>query len=241
MKNYLVKSLFEVKDTNWKVLDRSHEKDLFANYMAMHELSSTSYKKFLQGDWELKFITGTVTQINEAFEQTFWAIHDLWHSEPCNILYTDPDTIAIKPVDIWDQFNGFRMFNYTDPREYKGNNPYGREFTNFFNAGVRYFPATMKEETWQQGAAMAKTWDASTYDTEQIILNAMLWDQGIQLEETLRPQIAWQLFHPDMSFMGAWNGCSIDQAQILHLHSSRDAGNRLDIMNNIAKQLNFGT
>jgi hypothetical protein len=240
MKNYLVKSVFEVQDTDWKVLNRSHEKDLFANYMAMHEISVASYNKFLQGDWELKFITGQVGQINEAFERTFWAIHDLWHSEPCNILYTDPDTIAIKPVEFWDRYSDFRMFNYTDPRQYTGANPYGRQFANFFNAGVRYFPSTMNSEVWGIGSSMAKSWDTSTYDTEQIILNAMLWDQGITLEQALEPAQAWQLFHPDVNFGNAWNGCSINDARILHLHSSRGAVDRLSFMTQSANQLGFG-
>jgi len=237
MKNYLVKSLFEVQDPDWKVHDRSHEKDLFANYMAMHEVSTASFQRFLGGEWELKFITGQVGQINKAFEQTFWAIHDLWHSEPCNILYTDPDTMAIKPVECWGQYPEFRMFNYTDPRSFDRPNPYRRQFANFFNAGVRYFPATMNPITWGTGYQMAKIWDASTYDTEQIILNSMLWDQGVIVEQMLEPDMAWQLFHPNIDLMNQWNGCSIDQAKILHLHSSRGAVDRLGFMTNLANQL----
>lgn len=237
MKNYLVKSLFRVKDTNWEVLDRSHESNLFESYLKMHKISAASYQKFLGGDWELKFITGDVGQINEAFERTFWAIHELWHSEPCNILYTDPDTLAIKPVDFWDRYQHFLMFNHTDPKQFNKSNPYNRQYKDFFNAGVRYFPATMNESIWQLGTTMAKTWDPSTYDTEQIILNAMLWDQGIVLNEALDPTMAWQLFHPDLNFGQAWNGCSIQDAKILHLHSSRGADGRLAFMTDTARQL----
>ena len=174
MKNYLVKSLFQVKDADWKVLDRSHESNLFDTYLDMHEVSAESYRAFLEGEWELKFITGEVDQINQAFERTFWAIHELWHSEPCNILYTDPDTIAVKHINIFDQYPKFMMFNHTDPKQFVGPNPYNRAFEHFFNAGVRYFPASMDEKIWELGASMAQTWDYATYDTEQIILNAML-------------------------------------------------------------------
>jgi hypothetical protein len=237
MKNYLVKSLFQVKDADWKVLDRSHESNLFESYLAMHEVSAESYRAFLQGDWELKFITGEVEQINQAFEKTFWAIHDLWHSEPCNILYTDPDTIAVKPVEIFGQHQKFLMFNHTDPKQFDRPNPYNRSYPNFFNAGVRYFPATMDEKIWQLGTAMASNWDYATYDTEQIILNAMLWDQGVSVEQALQPTVAWQLFHPNLEFGQQWNGCSISDAKILHLHSSRGADNRLAFMKHTAGQL----
>ena len=237
MKNYLVKSLFKVKDADWKVLDRSHESNLFDSYLAMHEVSAESYRAFLEGEWELKFITGEVDQINEAFEKTFWAIHELWHSEPCNILYTDPDTIAVKHVDIFGQYRNFMMFNHTDPKQFNSPNPYNRTFEHFFNAGVRYFPATMDKKIWELGATMAQTWDYATYDTEQIILNSMLWDQGVAVNEVLDPTVAWQLFHPNLNFGQDWNGCSIYDAQILHLHSSRGADNRLAFMRQTAGQL----
>ena len=236
MKNYLVKSLFQVQDSNWKVLDRSHETNLFDSYIAMHEISTATYRHFLQGEWELTFITGEVEQINQAFEKTFWAIHDLWHSEPCNILYTDPDTIAVKPVNLFDQYTQFRMFNHTDPKQFNQPNPYNRTYPNFFNAGVRYFPASMDEKIWQLGTLMAQTWDYETYDTEQVILNAMLWDQGIAVNEALDPTVAWQLFHPDLNFGAQWNGCSIYEAKILHLHSSRGADGRLSFMRDTAGQ-----
>lgn len=237
MKNYLVKSLFQVKDADWKVLDRSHESNLFDSYMTMHEVSAASHRHFLQGQWELKFITGEVDQITQAFEKTFWAIHDLWHNEPCNILYTDPDTIVIRPVEIFDQYHNFLMFNYTDPKQFNNPNPYNRSYTNFFNAGVRYFPSTMNETIWQLGTGMAQNWDYSTYDTEQIILNAMLWEQGLTLNDALDPTVAWQLFHPNLDFGQQWNGCAITDAKILHLHSSRGADNRLEFMKHTAGQL----
>lgn len=239
MKNYLVKSLYRVKDPDWKVLDRSHEPDLFETYFKMHELSTKTYERFLQGQWELKFITGEVDQINQAFEQTFWTIHDLWHQEPCNILYTDPDTIAVKPVDPWGQYQHFLMFNYTDPKQFNTNNSYNRSYENFFNAGVRYFPASMDQNIWKLGSDMARSWEYDTYDTEQIILNAMLWDQGINLEQALDPTMAWQLFHPVLAFGEAWNGCSIHDAKILHLHSSRGAENRLGFIKNVLAQLDI--
>lgn len=230
MKNYLVKTLFEVSDTDWKVHDRSHEPDLYNNYVKMHRVSLASYKRFLQGDWEFKFLGGKVEHINQAFEKTFWFIHDLWHQEPCNILYTDPDTLAIQPVNYWGEYDTFRMFNYTDPKEFHESNPYNKQFKHFFNAGVRYFPAAMSPDIWKAGADMARQWDPTTYNTEQIILNTMLWDQGVTSEQAFEPAKAWQMFSPDVEYCQGWNGCEIEKACVIHLHGSRDSKSRADFM-----------
>lgn len=237
MKNYLVKSVYQVTDPDWKVVDRSHEKNLFENYIAMHQLSVASYKNFLGGDWELKFFTGRVDNINQAFEKTFWAIYKLWISEPCNILYTDPDTMAINHVNPWGQYNNFMMFNYTDPRQLVTSNVYNKTYNNFFNAGVRYFPSTMTHETWDRGIDIAQQWDYSTYDTEQIVLNEMLWSQGLDVAQVLDPVMAWQGFSPDINYCNQWNNLAFQQAKILHFHSSRGSDSRLETMKDLAQQL----
>lgn len=236
IKNYLVKSLYRVRDPNWLVHDRSHETDLYDRYLDMHRISVESFKRHLQGDWELKFFTGTVDSINQAFEQTFWRIHELWHSEPCNILYTDPDTVARRNFDPWG-FGEFRMFNFTDPRGYDRPNRYNQKFDNFFNAGVRYFPQAMQEAVWEKGCAMAQDWDHSTYDTEQIILNAMLWSQGLRLDQALQPVWAYQAMNLDTHpvwWHDVWNGMSMAQAAVVHVHGSRNAESRQQIMKKLA-------
>lgn len=234
MKNYLVKSLFQITSPDWHMKDRSGEPDLHENYVKMHQISLNSHKRFLQGDWELKFVGGRFEDINQAFERTFWFIHDLWHREPCNILYTDPDTVMVRPLDIWDQFDKFMMFNYTDPRHFPLNERlWNRRFPNFFNAGVRYFPATMDEKIWELGGSMAREWKFDTYDTEQVILNAMLWDQSISLEEALRPDIAYQAQWLPICLQAKqdeWNGIPMNQASIIHVHGSRDSALKLALM-----------
>lgn len=239
IKNYLVKTLFQVQDTDWKVHDRAHETNLFENYQRMHEISLASFQKNLAGSWEFKFVGGNVNNINQAFEQTFWYIHDLWHSEPCNILYTDPDTIAVKPVDIWDKFDRFMMFNYTDPKSFNTPNIYNKSFINFFNAGVRYFPAAMDKDIWAEGAEMARRWDHSTYDTEQIILNTMLWDQKLHLRQALRPELAYQAHMLPQYSIGQsnnWNQTLLSESAIIHVHASRNAESKLQLMQQLYQE-----
>lgn len=239
MKNYLVKSLFKVNSANWHVMDRSHEVGMHENYLAMHEISLQSHYKYLAWPWELVFIDGTVDDINQAFVKTFNAIYDLWRSEPCNILYTDPDTVVINPVNPWDEFREFRMFNYTDPKSFNSASVYNKTFINFFNAGVRYFPATMSEETWQIGLDMIKQWDYNDYNTEQIILNTMLWSQGIKLKDALRPDMAYQAqWLPNratVEVQDVWNGFKLSDSKIVHVHGSRDSTIKLQLMQALTK------
>lgn len=238
MKNYLVKSLFQVESTNWHVMDRSHEVNMHKNYQAMHQLSLESCVENLARPWELVFIEGTVDDISQAFEHTFNEIYDLWHMEPCNILYTDPDTVVINRFDPWSEFEYYQMFNYTDPKSFTAPNVYGKSYLHFFNAGVRYFPATMSEETWQIGLDMIQDWDYNDYNTEQIVLNEMMWSQGITLEDVLRPDIAYQaqwLPRVCLEVQDTWNGCSLLNSKIIHVHGSRDSAVKLNLMKELVK------
>lgn len=240
MKNILVKSLFEIRDSNWHFRDRSNETDLYNKYLEMHRVSVGSYSRHLKGTWELKFIGGRVDNVNQAFERTFHEIYKIWQQGNVNILYTDPDTVAMKDFDPWNISDRFMMFNFTDPRSFNNANRYRRSFQHFFNAGVRYFPATMSQQTWDRALDMARDWDYSTYDTEQIILNAMLWDQGVKLHEVLQPAMAYQAQwlpdHAPVHDQDRWNGISINQAVIVHTHSSRNIDTKLGFMKTLTGQ-----
>jgi len=238
MKNYLVKSLFRVSDTNWHFRDRADEANLYEKYVEMHQISVHSFSRHLKGDWELRFIQGSVNNINEAFKRTFLAIYDLWKQGDTNIFYTDPDTVAIRDINPWNLSDHFMMFNFTDPKHFDAPNHYGRQFDNFFNAGVRLFPAGMNPGIWNRALAMLANWQEDTYDTEQIILNSMLWDQGVSLDQVLRPEWAYQAqWLPDRAALwqqDTWNGIDINRAAIIHTHSSRGIGVKLAFMKQLA-------
>jgi hypothetical protein len=228
MKNYLVKSLYKIHSTHWHFKDRADEGDLFGLYNRANEHSIRTYEKFLQGDWEYKYYTGEFETINDAFYHTFWAIHDLWHSEPCNILYTDPDTLAIKNINPW-HYDKFMMFNYTDPTSLIVDDKV--IFEHFFNAGVRYFSHSMKPEVWGLGRHLAMNWDKTTYHTEQLILNEMLWSQKVKPNEILDTSMNWALFiNMDQSTSEIFNNSHIDHAKILHFHGSRNIKQTVKIM-----------
>lgn len=218
--------------------DRSNEGDLYDWYMKMHDISLRSFEKHLQGDWEFIFFNKEVENIQEVFKDHFFEIYDIWKQGDCNILYCGPDNIMMKPTEMFGKYDDFRMFNYTDPKSSVEPNHYNVQHKHFFNADVRYYPSTMSQEIWDMGLDMANNWDFNSWNTEQFILNKMLWDQeGRTIENTLEPTVAYQghqLFISDWEqrkeYSNQWNNCDLKDAHIIHLHGSRNAPGKFALM-----------
>jgi hypothetical protein len=103
-----------------------------AAYDTMYRVSRITAEKFLLGDWEPIAWTDPAPSRLDIFKRNWQRIRDLWHQEPCNILYLDSDTMIVKPTEIFGRFREFRMFNWTDPKTTP-------QFENYYNAGVRYY------------------------------------------------------------------------------------------------------
>ena len=223
--------------------DRSNEGNLYDWYMKMHDISLRSFEKHLQGDWEFIFFNKEVQNIQEVFKDHFFEIYDIWKEGDCNILYCGPDNIMMKPTEFYGKYNDFMMFNYTDPKTSIEPNHYNIQHEHFFNADVRYYPNTMSQDIWVMGLEMAENWDFNSWNTEQFILNKMLWDQTDRsLDNTLNPAVAYQghaLFIEDWeqrkAYSNEWNGCDIKDAQIIHLHGSRNAPRKFALMEQLEK------
>ena len=223
--------------------DRSNEGNLYDWYMKMHDISLRSFEKHLQGDWEFIFFNKEVQNIQEVFKDHFFEIYDIWKEGDCNILYCGPDNIMMKPTEFYGKYNDFMMFNYTDPKTSIEPNHYNIQHEHFFNADVRYYPNTMSQDIWDMGLEMAENWDFNSWNTEQFILNKMLWDQTDRsLDNTLNPAVAYQghaLFIEDWeqrkAYSNEWNGCDIKDAQIIHLHGSRNAPRKFALMEQLEK------
>jgi hypothetical protein len=204
----------------------------------MHDISLRTFEKHLQGDWEFVFFNKEVENIQEVFKDHFFEIYDIWKQGDCNILYCGPDNIMMKPTEFFGQYDDFRMFNYTDPKSSEEPNHYNIQHQHFFNADVRYYPSTMSQDIWDMGLEMAENWDFDSWNTEQFILNKMLWDQeGRTIENTLDPTVAYQghqLFLDNWeqrkAYSNEWNTCDLKQAHIIHLHGSRNAPRKFALM-----------
>jgi hypothetical protein len=200
-------------------------------YNDMYQLSRASAKKYLAGEWiEIKH-TAPILDARMYQIAQWYMIKELWFSEPCNILCMGSDTLFIRHTEIFGQFDSMRMFNYSDPR-------HTAEFAHNFNDDVRYYPASMDPAVWELGERHMDDWFShreSDWACGQHIHNHMLWSQGIGVDQMLQPQLAWQAIGGDANAVAAWNGCGLDQAQVLHLHGSRGNMQRLESMQQIAR------
>jgi len=232
MKNYLIKGMHRIASSEWwKGSNRSSEGDLFELYGQMNEIGKSSFKHFLQGDWELINLVSEAQDVCHIFRQQFLAIYDIWRQEPCNILYCGADTQMIKPTEVFGKYDGFRLFNYTDPKSKP-------ECEHYLNADVRYYPSTMSQEMWDTVIPQVK--NCTTWGVDQLLYNWMVWSQGLPPEEIVDPKMAYQGFmipQGSRELSDEWNGCKIEDANLIHWHGSRGAPLKLRVMQQIQKEL----
>ncbi len=219
MKNYVVWTNCQILETEGKFgIESAGSPEVRASYQRMFEMSVASAKKNLRGKWEGIVFDEMATSRVDMFQRNWQKIHALWHSEPCNILYLDSDTIIVKPVEIFGRWPEFRMFNFTTP-------PKHEQFEHYFNAAVRYYPAHMSEATWQIGDEIAQNWNLDIWDQEQVIFNKMFWSQGLSWEDAWHPELNWQaesgLKLPELAQHSPFNNLPISQARIIHYHGTR--------------------
>lgn len=238
-KNYLVAKNYTITDhTKW-YNDRSHEPALAENYNGMEAVMVDTARQHLVGLDDVIVHRGEAEHIRDVFQIHFKEIYDLWRSEPCNILYCDLDVVFLDTARFFDQYDFFAMFNYTDPPRTHDEH-YGLTFDHFFNCGIRYYPSTMKQETWDLGFEMLGNWNPDRWDSEQVIYNQMLWTQGIAPQRFYRPDLAFQMLHPSPLHQHntQFNKIRVDQAAAVHVHGSRGSANRLAVMKEL---LDLGT
>ena len=232
IKNFLVKTLYQINKNHgganpW-MLDNT-----FEYYRKMQDLSIESFQKNLTGDWKLIEFGGEFDNLQLALIESIRQIQQFWHDQyPCNILYTDPDTLCIKPLDVFGKFEEFRLFTENDPLEQ----------LQYHNSGVKYYPSTIESKFWNQIQQEINTWDFSKYDTEQTIYAKLMWEQpnlhinryqaqGLIVSQLGR--IHWLDKHFDFNDLLP---IELDRP-ILHFHGSRDPKARLEWMQNIYNHL----
>ena len=237
MKNYVVWTNCRISETEERFGIRPcGDPESQAAYDTMFKISRASVRKFLSGEWEeIVFTDPSPTRV-DMFKANWQRIWDVWHREPCNILYLDSDTMMIQPTEIFGRFSEFRLFNWSDPKKNK-------QFDNYFNAGVRYYPSTMSDQTWTIGQTIAESWNLDIWDQEQLIFNEMFWSQDIEESDRRHPELNWQGMHMIRGIAGMqkaleeWNELPAAKAHIIHVHGSRSAVHTAQLMSNTVKQL----
>ena len=209
-------------------------------YNAMSEIVVHSAESFIQEDFEVVILRDEVDSYQQIFHNNFSSVHRVWGQDgPNNVLFLDCDTLVTGPTAVFGQYSHFQMFNYTDPKFVDGadkDNKYGLDFDHYFNAGCRYYPATMKQPVWDLGWKYASDWDYNIWGTEQLIFNAMQYSQDPDVNTWLIPEMNYQAMNVPynditnarrIDFLNKWNGVDLNDAKIMHLHGTRGASNTL--------------
>ena len=240
IKNYVVCAHRRIKSTKWVWKDTAAEGDIYETYKQMCLLSLASARQFLEGNWEYVLFDEEIDSINDAMPLNNDRVYDLWHREPCNILWVGPDVQFVKPTKIFGEFKEFRLFNWTDPKSWHEPNQYNASFDNLFNNDLQYYPSTMDPALWETERKMRAAWDnsdgMSSYNNQQIIHNTMFWSQGLAWEDAHRPELFYQaqwLPWQDVAVQDEWNRCKYEDAHVIHWHSSRHSPTKLDCMQQI--------
>jgi len=218
--NILLKSLFKIKNHDPIVgQPPSAMTHYFSSYRVMQDLSIVSFKKNLQGDWQLIELGGEFSRLSYALRYVMAQTKKIWKTHyPCNILYTDPDTLCIKPLDLFGKFFEFRLFTDGHPLSRK----------QYHNCGVRYFPKELTDAFWESIDSKMSQWDHKKYDYEQETYIDCLWEQPSLYKQLSQPQshVVKQITHKGHD---AYNNYYSDAA-ILHVHASRGPTDQLTCM-----------
>lgn len=240
VKNYLVCAVRPISQ-GWHI---EKNQDLYVNYRRMYDLRTASFQKFCQEPFETRLWEEPSDNSDHCTQLNWQSIRDLWHSEPCNILWAGADTLMIKPTSVFgDRFKEYRLFNYTDPRSH-------REFPHYFNDDIQYYPHTMAPEIWHQGEELWAQRDSHPdrhWGFDQNRHNAMFWSQDIPITDRLHPWMAWQAMNLRsldanmVRWHEQWNQLAFDRAHVLHFHASRGSQEVIDLMLELCKQLDIMT
>lgn len=236
VKNYLVCAVRPITD-GWHI---EKNQDVYKAYREMYNLSVASFRKFVEEPFEAILWEEPVKDSDEYTVANWNAIKELWHREPCNIFWAGADTLMTQPTKLFNnQFTEYRLFNYTDPRSYK-------EFPNYFNDDIQYYPHTMSKEIWDLGEQMWELREShpdKLWGFDQIRHNTMFWKQNIPDNNRLHPWLAYQAMNlrtlslEEVLAHNRWNGIDLQYAHILHFHASRGSQQVINLMQFISKEV----
>ena len=185
----------------------------------------------------------TSSNIQENFQNTYRYIRDYWHSNyPVNVLFLGGDVIARKEFEFPDT-GYFQMFNYAhvfkehtsragDRKNVKHGSPI---FNTYCNADVRFYSHRMSPEVWDVGNSWLESWQ-NYWEYEQDLYNAMMRSQKLSIQQMIIPSLAYQLpadEFQDTSKLKTWNGIDLNEANLIHLHSTRGSDKALKIAQDI--------
>lgn len=236
MKNYFVQNLCKIVNEDSHKREQEiplQEKNYYPLYQELQKISYSTFKHHMQGDWEYVLLEAEVNHVFEVFKLNFEEIYKLGANGDANILFCGLDTTMIAPTEIFGRWDNFMMFNHTDPKK-------SQKFQNNFNCDVRYYPATMDKKWWDY--TLEKMDSLKVWSDEQDIYNDILWGQGAKVEDVRHPELSFQAhMMPNLDTRideaNYYNQFDINDAHIIHWHSSRGIENRVALMKDVCERL----
>lgn len=178
MKNFYVTALYKIDQLPEVTYDL---------YKYLLDKSLKSVKKYLKGDYEIIVLDKKLKTFQEMYLEQYKFIYDLYKSNyPCNILYCGADVIFNNDCNIFNNLDGFRIFNYTCVKQYPleynkvynnyledcskiadnygykinnfNNNNKFFQFTDYLNCDIRYFSHNMDDKILDFGLELMKMW-----------------------------------------------------------------------------------
>lgn len=217
MRNILLKSLHRITRDQQTLGRFKLDLSKYLLYEQMHQISTESFENNLVGDWELIYLNKQFESVQDSFIYTMLQTHDIWKSEPCNILYADPDTLCFAPTRV-----------------------FGKDFLSccLGNCGVRYFPHNMDPALWDLSLTAIDQWEYDNWNYEQDVYNRMYTerssDDNHYITDIVKnaPIDSYKyLLHYGESELRSFFRTQLRLGKsMMHLHSSRHIDNTLLLM-----------
>lgn len=146
-----------------------------------------------------------------AFRSTLRITLDLLREGDTEIVYADPDTLAVRDWHPWGKYPEFRLFDWNPNDELHIRNDV------YWNCSIRYFPAGLSKEWFEQAEFLLKHWNNNVYGYEQYVYWCLMWHQGVM--QTVPGQGTIKYNIPPRE---DWRETIPANAKILHYAASRD-------------------
>ena len=230
-KNVLVTFLYNIGKKMYGNTD-------FSNYEEMNELCILSCKKNIEDSFEVHSCNGYGETYHELFKEKFNKLKDIHMSGNVNLLFLDIDNLCVKPVKIFDEFNELELFCMSTESHYKSqyNGLVQKELLEgtdpWFITNVKYFPSTMDMNLWRVGEYVFDEW-VNVWAFECIIYNKMFHSQGIA--DYGKHCLQEYSYQNPINGKKHRNLINIEEAKIIHFHSTRDSIKALNEMKRFSK------
>jgi hypothetical protein len=199
-----------------------------AKYREMSKIQVQSARENLAGRFSVVELGGAVENADTMFRRIFEEEDRLYHKHPCNILVTGSDALFVRWCQIFGRYKRFMLFA---PSGASAPDGLPWSLKKVYLSGTYYYPAGMPEAVWELGRKLVADWRPGVWDYIQYVYNRMYYEQGTETEEEMArlidPRLSYNL---PLDGPAIDNGIPVEEACVLHLHSSRNPDRVLEAM-----------